>query len=173
MSIDLNELLPIKRMKYDTNSITLSNNNSSSTVLTVEQQNEIRTQWEERNYNDFNSWMQKTKSNLIVNTFETIKSTQFKTILSLSNTSGLFKDIINSEGEASSKKKSKTCRRQKQLSLPMMTKNMKMLLMHLMNILTMLNLTKLLKKKSNVFKRKVGIVINGCKRKRCLIKQKI
>ena len=113
MSIDLNELLPIKRMKYDTNSITQSNNNNNNNStellpLTVEQQNEIRTQWEERNYNDFNSWMQKTKSNLIVNTFETIKSTQFKTILSLSNTSGLFKDIINSEGEASSKKKSKT-----------------------------------------------------------------
>ena len=112
MSIDLNELLPIKRMKYDTNSTTQSNNNNNNSTellpLTVEQQNEIRTQWEERNYNDFNSWMQKTKSNLIVNTFETIKSTQFKTILSLSNTSGLFKDIINSEGEASSKKKSKT-----------------------------------------------------------------
>ena len=70
MSIDLNELLPIKRMKYDTNSITQSNNNSSSsTALTVEQQNEIRTQWEERNYNDFNSWMQKTKSNSIYSTF--------------------------------------------------------------------------------------------------------
>ena len=110
MSIDLNELLPIKRMKYtkEANSITQSNNSTELSPLTVEQQNEIRTQWEERNFNDFNSWMQKTKSSLIVNTIETIKSTQFKTILSLSNTSGLFKDIINSEGEASSKKKSKT-----------------------------------------------------------------
>ena len=76
--------------------------------LTDEQANLIRAKWESRNFNDFNAWIQKTQSVLSVSVVETIKSTKYKTRLTLTNIHGLFENVIQTEGDGYSKKESKT-----------------------------------------------------------------
>lgn len=76
--------------------------------LTDEQANLIRAKWESRNFNDFNAWVQKTQSVLSVSVVETIKSTKYKTMLSLTNDHGLFENVFQTEGDGYSKKESKT-----------------------------------------------------------------
>ena len=75
--------------------------------LSDEEADFIRKKWESRNYNDFNAWVQKTQSVLLISVDEIVKSTKFRTKLNLTNSKGLFEGVLYSEGDGYSKKESK------------------------------------------------------------------